>query len=260
MSGSVSRTDYFTYAPGSDGASHRSVDQIWNVENIMIVTQHTALSTLGIVSKSGNDQTYFGKKHLLTAAGGKQTSVEAKAASLLSKRVLKTPAKNIPGNKKASSYAERLAWVQNGLADAKANDPGMATQWQNRLDLLAKEPKYGPNQTKGADFIVCDRVAPAALKSAFAAALCSGASPGGLVQKSVDPLAQILLPADAVVHLDHGGLTTAYGAATEWAFVNVRYAKNSTASKFAIMHLEGAGRAASAPPTDYAKKFKVDTT
>src|SRR6185437_8980267 len=116
MSGAVTRTDYFSYVADSGGASHRAPIQDWNQGGLRIVLQHPNLHSLGVVAPSGRNETYFAKKHLLTHAGGKQTTVEDKARSLMDKRAApdRWP-KDLPGTQKGKPFNQRVTYVQGKI-------------------------------------------------------------------------------------------------------------------------------------------------
>ncbi len=169
-----------------------------------VVLQHGDLSQLSVVAPSGAKQTYFAKKQMLTHAGGKHDTVESKAASLFAKRAIPDPwPKDLPGTQGKKAYPDRLAYVENKVATASGPEKG---EWDRRLALLRSEPKCGPQRTNATAFIVCDRVPPEDLKSAFARGLLAGPLPedamrkGSIASKS-DLLARIHHPADAVVEI-----------------------------------------------------------
>jgi hypothetical protein len=259
MSGAVSRTDYFSYVPDSDGASHRAPIQDWNQGGLRIVLQHPNLRSLGVVAPSGRNETYFAKKHLLTHAGGKQTTVEDKARSLMDKRAApdRWP-KDLSGTQKNKSFNERVTYLQGKIAATSGTEQA---QWQHRLALMSTEPKYGPQRTKASAFIVCDKIAPADLKTAFVDALRRGPPPEDVKRKAAsttakDPIARLFLPADAILQMQVGGLPTPLGTSGETAFVDVAYGANTAGTVFAVIHWEACGKiVATAPESD--KKLKL---
>ena len=134
-----------------------------------------------------------------------------------------------------------MNYVQGKIGSTSGDEQA---QWVAHQLLMSTEPKYGPGWTKANAFIVCDRVFPGTLKKALAQGLCDAAQSrqrktGG----NFDPVAGVLLPADAVIKMAEDGSLATLGTDLQIAFVEVAYAANQNQTRFAVLHWQDCGLA-----------------
>jgi hypothetical protein len=146
----VIKNDYFTNVE-ENGRFRREAEQLWNVSydgrDLVIYLQAKGLNKLGFSC----DDTYFGRKHLMTFAGGKSA---AAGGNFLAKMNRVTGKRQTP----VSSNQRRK-------------------KPENRPWNLARYAKYGifgQNGKAANTIIFCDVLGAQALKEAFAKALIEG--------------------------------------------------------------------------------------
>jgi hypothetical protein len=211
----VVKNEYFTNFE-INGTFHRHHEQIWNVSYaeraLVIYLQAKNLRKLDF----SIDETYFGRKHLMTFAGGKAAAADGDFIDKM-KRVT----------------AKRQTHVSTNLRKKIRDGRGLVDLPQN-ITRYAKYGIFGQNGKLANTLIFCDVLRAQELKEAFAKALIEGQNSEAFVR----------LPGSAVYTIaDASSVPVKPVADDETVIVEIGFDKLADKEWYAVRHLGGCTQA-----------------